>query len=39
MKILASLARRLIHASFKDGLNQAADPTAAATFITQEIAA
>lgn len=39
MKILASLARKLIHASFKDGLNQAADPAAAATFITQEIAA
>lgn len=38
MKILAALARRLVHASFKEALNHAPDPASAADLITKEIA-
>jgi fructose-specific phosphotransferase system IIA component len=37
MTILASLARRLVHASFKDELLAATDPESAAAFITREV--
>lgn len=37
MTILATLARRLVHASFRETLLQADDPEAAAAFITQEV--
>ena len=37
MKIIASLARRLIHASFKDGLRQAQTPQEVAELITKEV--
>lgn len=38
MKILAALARRLVHASFKEALGQAPDAATAADLINQEIA-
>ncbi|UUY02707.1 PTS sugar transporter subunit IIA [Svornostia abyssi] len=38
MTILATLARRLIHASFRETLLEAGDPEVAAAFITQEVA-
>lgn len=38
MTILATLARRLIHASFRETLLEASDPEVAAAFITQEVA-
>lgn len=37
MTILASLARRLVHQSFRDALSNAADPVAAAELITREV--
>jgi PTS system fructose-specific IIA component len=37
MTILAALARRLVHASFREALLQAADESAAADVITQEV--
>lgn len=37
MTILATLARRLVHASFRETLLHAEDPEAAAAFITQEV--
>jgi 1-phosphofructokinase len=37
MTILAALARRLVHASFREALLAAADATTAAGFITQEV--
>ena len=37
MKIIASLARRLIHASFKDGLRQAKTAQDVADLITKEV--
>lgn len=37
MTILATLARRLVHASFRDTLLAAEDPEVAAAFITQEV--
>lgn len=37
MKILASLARRLVHQSFKDSLSTAADPAAVVKLITEEV--
>ena len=38
MSILAALARRLVHASFREALLQAADEAAAAEVITEEVA-
>lgn len=38
MTILATLARRLVHASFRETLLEASDPEVAAAFITQEVA-
>lgn len=38
MKILAALARRLVHASFREALDQAPDADAAADLIRKEIA-
>jgi PTS system fructose-specific IIA component len=38
MKILAALARRLVHASFREALGQAPDAASAAEFIRKEIA-
>lgn len=38
MKILAALARRLVHASFREALGQAPDAAAAADLIRKEIA-
>ncbi|WP_436495409.1 PTS sugar transporter subunit IIA [Actinokineospora sp. HUAS TT18] len=37
MKILAALARRLVHQSFKDALATAADPAAVVKLITEEV--
>ena len=37
MGILASLARRLIHASFKESLMQAPDPEAVVTLVKKEV--
>jgi fructose PTS system EIIA component len=37
MTILAALARRLVHASFREALLEAADPREAADFITREV--
>ena len=37
MTILATLARRLVHASFRETLMAAEDPEVAAAFITQEV--
>lgn len=37
MTILAALARRLVHASFREALLEAADPQAVADFITREV--
>ena len=37
MTILAALARRLVHASFREALTEVADPTAAADLITREV--
>ena len=37
MTILASLARRLVHASFREALTQVNDAAAAADLITQEV--
>ena len=37
MTILASLARRLIHASFRDALSQAPDPEAVVGVISKEV--
>ena len=37
MGILASLARRLIHQSFKDALLQAPDPEAVVTLVKKEV--
>jgi len=37
MGILAKLARRLIHASFRDSLNQAPDPEAVVTLVKKEV--
>ncbi|MBC6449605.1 PTS sugar transporter subunit IIA [Actinokineospora xionganensis] len=37
MKILAALARRLVHQSFKDSLATAADPAAVVKLITEEV--
>ena len=37
MTILATLARRLVHASFRETLLAAEDPEVAAAFITQEV--
>jgi PTS system fructose-specific IIA component len=37
MTILASLARRLVHQSFRDALQKATDPTQAADLITREV--
>ena len=37
MGILASLARRLIHASFRDALHQAPDPEAVVTLVKKEV--
>lgn len=37
MTILASLARRLVHASFREALSNAADAQATAEFITREV--
>jgi PTS system fructose-specific IIA component len=37
MTILASLARRLVHPSFREALSTAADPVAAAELITREV--
>jgi PTS system fructose-specific IIA component len=39
MKILGSLARKLIHAEFKDGLREAPDATSAATIINEGVGA
>ncbi len=39
MKILAALARRLVHQSFKDALAAAADPAAVVALITEEVIA
>jgi PTS system fructose-specific IIA component len=39
MKILGSLARKLIHAEFKDGLRDAPDATSAATIINEGVGA
>jgi len=38
MTILASLARRLVHASFREALTQVTDAAAAAELITREVA-
>ncbi|MBJ7472028.1 MAG: PTS sugar transporter subunit IIA [Solirubrobacteraceae bacterium] len=38
LKILASLARRLVHASFREALDQAPDAASAADLIRKEIA-
>jgi fructose PTS system EIIA component len=37
MSILASLARRLIHASFREALQQAPDPEAVVTLVKKEV--
>lgn len=37
MTILAALARRLVHASFREALLEAADPQTVADFITREV--
>jgi PTS system fructose-specific IIA component len=37
MTILAALARRLVHASFREALLEAADPHTVADFITREV--
>jgi len=37
MTILAALARRLVHASFREALTEVADPDAAAELITREV--
>ena len=37
MTILAALARRLVHASFREALSTAADPQAAAELINREV--
>ena len=37
MTILAALARRLVHASFREALSDVADPDAAAALITREV--
>jgi PTS system fructose-specific IIA component len=37
MTILASLARRLVHASFREALSNAVDAQATAEFITREV--
>ncbi len=37
MTILAALARRLVHASFREALTEVADPTTAADLITREV--
>lgn len=37
MTILAALARRLVHVSFREALLEAADPQAVADFITREV--
>lgn len=37
MTILAALARRLVHASFREALTQVSDAAAAADLITQEV--
>jgi PTS system fructose-specific IIA component len=37
MGILAKLARKLIHASFRDSLNQAPDPEAVVTLVKKEV--
>lgn len=37
MTILAALARRLVHASFREALTQASDAAAAAELITREV--
>lgn len=37
MTILAALARRLVHASFREALLEAADPQEVADFITREV--
>lgn len=37
MTILAALARRLVHASFREALSNATDPQQAAELITQEV--
>jgi PTS system fructose-specific IIA component len=37
MTILAALARRLVHASFREALSNAADPNAVADLITREV--
>lgn len=37
MTILAKLARRLVHASFREALLAAEDPVAAAEYITEEV--
>jgi PTS system fructose-specific IIA component len=39
MKILGALARKLIHAEFKDGLREAPDAAAAATIINEGVGA
>jgi fructose PTS system EIIA component len=37
MGILAKLARKLIHASFRDSLHQAQDPEAVVTIVKKEV--
>jgi PTS system fructose-specific IIA component len=37
MTILAALARRLVHASFREALTNANDPQEAAELITREV--
>jgi hypothetical protein len=37
MNILASLARRLIHASFKEALRTAPDPDAVVNLVNKEV--
>lgn len=37
MTILAALARRLVHASFREALSNETDPHAAAELITREV--
>jgi mannitol/fructose-specific phosphotransferase system IIA component (Ntr-type) len=37
MTILAALARRLVHASFREALSTVADASAAAELITREV--